>query len=184
MLVTICQLARFIFCDASESVSSLLFCLRLPRNCAPALSVIQNVAVGRALPEFFHHPQWSLSKTTTGRWGTRGAHTALASTSPHCGSGRWCSRPPSLQFRLGWSSFRQSNLDLPHGKGRGGEKHRKKGMRTTRNGWSPPESISIWRGGGLTQGACGELGESEQDVQIFSQACTDGLVFATLKRFC
>lgn len=36
------------------------------RNCAPALSIIKIVAVGRALPELFHHPQWSLSMTTTG----------------------------------------------------------------------------------------------------------------------
>lgn len=29
--------------------------LRLRGNCAPALSIVQNGAVGRALPELFHH---------------------------------------------------------------------------------------------------------------------------------
>lgn len=97
--------------------SLLLCCLRLLRNCAPALSIIQNVSVGRTLPELFHHSQWSLSMTKIAHWGTPAASTAPASTSLRCGSGRWCSRPPLLQFRLGWSSFQQSNLDLPHGKG-------------------------------------------------------------------
>lgn len=96
------SLAEFVFVWTCESISSILCCLRLLRNCAPALSIIQNGAVGRALPELFHHPQWSLSMTTTGRWGTPAASTAPASTSLRYGSGRWCSRPPSLQFRLGW----------------------------------------------------------------------------------
>lgn len=142
-------------CEACESISLILCCLRLLRNCAPALSIIQNGAVGRALPELFHHPRWSLSMTTTGRWGTPAASTAPASTSLHCGSGRWCSRPPLLQFRLGWSLFQQSNLDLPHGKGGKGEKDRKQGMRTTRNGCGSPESLSFLRSGRVMQRAAG-----------------------------
>lgn len=35
---------------------SFFFCFFL-RNCAPALSIIQNGAVGRALPELIHHPR-------------------------------------------------------------------------------------------------------------------------------
>lgn len=142
------QWLNFYLCEACESISSMLRCLRLLRNCAPALSIIQNGAVGRALPELFHHPRWSLSMTTTGRWGTPAASTAPASTSLRCGSGRWCSRPPLLQFRLGWSLFQQSNLDLPHGKGRGrkGREDRKEGMRTTRNGCGSLESFSFSEG--------------------------------------
>lgn len=167
-------------CDACESISSMLCCLRLLRNCAPALSIIQNGAVGRALPELFHHPRWSLSMTVSGHWGTPAASTAPASTSLRYGSDRWCSRPPLLQFRLGWSLFQQSNLDLPHGKG---EKDRKEGMRTTRNGCGSPEGFSFWRDGEWCRELQGVRGV-RADVQIFSRACTDGLVFATLKRFC
>ena len=44
-------------CEACESISLRCFRrLRLLRNCAPALSIIQNGAVGRALPELFHRP--------------------------------------------------------------------------------------------------------------------------------
>lgn len=103
--------------EACESISPTLRSLRLPWNCAPALSITQTVAVGRASPELLH-PRWSLSMTAPGHWDTPAASTAPASTSLRCGSGRWCSRPPLLQFRLGWSLFQQSNLDLPHGKGR------------------------------------------------------------------
>lgn len=142
-------------CEACESISFILCCLRLLRNCAPALSIIQNGAVGRALPELFHHSRWSLSMTTTGHWGTPAASTVPASTSLHCGSGRWCSRPPLLQFRLGWSLFQQSNLDLPHGKGEKGGKDRKQEMRTTRNGCDSPESLSFLRGGRVMQRAAG-----------------------------
>lgn len=172
------------FCEACESIPSILCCLRLLRNCAPALSIIQIVAVGRALPELFHHPQWSLSMTTTGRWGTPAASTAPASTSLRCGSGRWCSRPPLLQFRLGWSLFQQSNLDLPHGKGGKGRR------KTRKKEWERQEmDVALLRAslfGGVVDW-CRELQGVRgvrADVQIFSRACTDGLVFATLKRFC
>lgn len=166
------------------STSSLYFCIPLYffcKNCAPALSIIQNGAVGRALPELIHRPQWSLSMTTTGRWGTPAANTALASTSLRCGSGRWCSRPPLLQSRLGWSLFQQSNLDLTHGK------RRKKGREMVKKEWqqqekdaSPQRASLLQRGCGVIQGVRGV----RADARIFSQACTDGLVFATLKRFC
>lgn len=142
-------------CEACESISSILCRLRLLRNCAPALSIIQNGAVGRALPELFHRPRWSLSMTMTGHWGTPAASTVPASTSLHCGSGIWCSRPPLLQFRPGWSLFQQSNLDLPHGKRGKREKDRKQGVRTTRNGCCSPESFSFLRGGGVMRRAAG-----------------------------
>lgn len=44
--------------------------------------------------------------------GTRAWSTALASTSPHCGSGRCCSRPPSPRCRQELLWFLQSSLDL------------------------------------------------------------------------
>lgn len=67
----------------------------------------------------------------------------------------------------------------------GEEKDRKEGMRTTRNGRGSPESFSFSEGLGWTDAKRGwELGGVRADVQIFSRACTDGLVFATLKRFC
>lgn len=177
------QWLNLCLCEACESISVILCFLRLLRNCAPALSIIQNGAVGRALPELFHHPRRSLSMTTSGRWGTPAASTVPASTSLHCGSGRWCSRPPLLQFRLGWSSFQQSNLDLPHGKGR-------KGRKTGKKEWERQEmDVALLRAslfGGVVEW-CRELQGVRgvrADVQIFSRACTDGLVFATLKRFC
>lgn len=175
---------NFHLCEACESVSSTLCCLKFLRNCAPALSIIQNGAVGRALPELFHHPRWSFSMTTTGHWGTPAGSTAPVSTSLRCGSGRWCSRPPLRQFRLGWSLFQQSNLDLPHGKGGKGERE------TGKKEWERQEmDVSLLRAS-LCKGVvewCRELQGVRRVravVQIFSRACTDGLVFATLKRFC
>lgn len=153
----------------------------LLRNCAPALSIIQNGAVGRALPELFHHPRWSLSMTTTGRWDTPASSTAPASTSLRCGSGRWCSRPPLLQFRLGWSLFQQSNLDLPHGKG--GEERKNTGKKE----WERQEmdvdllraSLFSERGGGVMQRAAGSSGgwggESEQTYRSFHGHAPMGL---------
>lgn len=44
--------------------------------------------------------------------GTRAWSTALASTSPHCGSGRCCSHPPSLRCQQELSWFLQSSSDL------------------------------------------------------------------------
>lgn len=167
-------------------------CLGFCRNCAPALSIIQNGAVGRALPELFHRPDRSPPMTVTGRWGTPAASIAPASTSLHCGSGRWCSRPPLLQFRLGWSLFQQSNLDLPHGKGgeRGESRERKGRGEEKKEEWERQEmDVSLLRAS-LCSGVvewCRELQGVRgvrADVQIFSRACTDGLVFATLKRFC
>lgn len=164
------------FCEACESISSILCCLRFLRNCAPALSIIKIVAVGRALPELFHHPQWSLSMTTTGHWGTPAASTAPASTSLRCGSGRWCSRPPLLQFLLGWSSFQQSNLDLSHWEGgsKGGERQErtnqndKKWMGLSRE----PLFLEGWR---TDAECCRELGESEQTYRSFHRHAPMGL---------
>lgn len=44
--------------------------------------------------------------------GTRAWSTAPASTSPRCGSGRCCSRPPSLRCQQELSWFLQSSSDL------------------------------------------------------------------------
>lgn len=181
------SLATFVWSLRDHLFDPTVCCLRIYRNCAPALSIIQNGTVGRALPELFYHPRRSPSMTMTGRWGILAASTAPASTSLRCGSGRWCSRPPLLQFQPGWSSFQQSNLDLPHGKG---GKERKGRERQKKREWERQEmDVSLLRAS-LCSGVvewCRELQGVRgvrADVQIFSRACTDGLVFATLKRFC
>ena len=48
---------------------------------------------------------------------------------------------------------------------------------------APPKRLSVREGWWREAESPGEL-EVRTDAQIFSRACTDGLVFATLKRFC
>lgn len=106
------------------------------------------------------------------RWDTPGASTAQASTNPRCGTDRWCSRPPSLQCQLGWSSFQRSNLDLSHGE---------KEEILRKQEWARARRSLFW--GGMPGWLTGVL-KAEQTCGCFSQPCTDGLVFVTLKLFC
>lgn len=148
------------------------------RNCAPAS---QSLAVTRwAVPcadsRAAHRcPSLQLrrvSMTTSDRWGTPAASTAQASTSPRCGTDRWCSRPPSLQCQLGWLWFQRSNLDLSHGE---------KEEILRKEEWVRAHRSLFWR---ECQSDSKGVSKAEQTCGCFSRACTDGLVFVTLKLFC
>lgn len=109
---------------------------------------------------------------TTGRWDIPAASTAPASTNLRCGSGRWCSRPPLHQFRLGWSSFQQSNLDLPHEEewwGLGGGGTQEKRSENDKKWMHLPRELSLCRrGGGVMQRTGGSWGSQSRRTDLFT----------------
>jgi len=118
------------------------------------------------MPGRSRQPLWSLSTTTSGRWGTPAASTAPASTSLRCGSGRWCSRPPWLRFRLGWSLFQRSSLDLPCGKW--GDRRERRNEKDKGMDVALLRASLFRRGGGVMQRAAGSQGSQSRPPDLFT----------------
>lgn len=164
------------------SASPILCRLRLLGNCAPALSIIQNGAVGRALPELFHRPpveslydsDWPLRHSR--RKHCAGFHQSPLWQRQMVQSSTFTSIPagmivvPAKQF--GPAAWGREGEE---GRGEGRTKKREKRMRTTRNGCGSPESISFSAGWWSDAESCGELGESEQTYRSFHGHAPMGL---------